>query len=395
MKKVFYMGLERIESRYTHQLEDWNRPVFEKRGLEFVPVYGSMPEGLTGKIVNGSVLDAHGRTHYALTQNAELIKLMQQGQVTANDVIFYEDMFTPGLESLPYIFAQTPIKYRPEVYVRCLAQTIDPDDFVNRTGMFQFMRRFEQLVDSFVDGILVASEEMVAHLRIAGFKADIYVTGLPYGKQEVLSRVTPQPWESRAKRVAFAARWDEEKQPHFFMDLIEEVHKYSPEIEFVLLSGSSELRSSDPTAVQRALALQETANFKIMTGLTKNQYYEELGKSRLLFNCALQDWVSNTVSEADTLGCQTLFPAYRSFPEVFANEEKHMYIPWSLSDAMAKLLELVTVKVQNVGKVSDYQDQTINRTIDVLDGRDTVVPSNKKTYRRRVAKAKYDYNDQR
>ena len=36
---------------------------------------------------------------------------------------------------------------------------------------------------------VVASEEFVAHLRIAGIKAPIYVTGLPYGKEEVMSRM--------------------------------------------------------------------------------------------------------------------------------------------------------------------------------------------------------------
>lgn len=386
--KVVYMGLERIEARYTHQLEDWNREAFSDRGVPFQPVYGSMPDCLQGKIVNGSVLDAHGRTYYSLTQNAQLISLLQQGEITSNDVVFYEDMFTPGLESLPYIFAQTPVKYRPRVFVRCLAQTIDPDDFVNRTGMFDFMRRFEQLVDSFVDGILVASEEMVAHLRIAGLKAPIYVTGLPFGKAEVLRRVpTIPPWCARPLRVAFAARWDDEKQPHFFMDLIEQA---APDIEFVLMSGGHSLRSSDESAVVRAYELTTRKNFRILTGLKKNEYYRELSNCRVLFNCALQDWVSNTVSEADTLGCQTLYPAYRSFPEVFANDERHLYLPWSLDDAGRKLDYLVNTYVQNVGMVSDYQNQTINRTIDVLTGE--AIASDPLTYRRNVAKAKYDPN---
>ena len=39
-----------------------------------------------------------------------------------------------------------------------------------------------QMVDAFVDGVICASEEMVAHLHIAGWKANKYVTGLPFGK---------------------------------------------------------------------------------------------------------------------------------------------------------------------------------------------------------------------
>ena len=64
----------------------------------------------------------------------------------------------------------------------------------------------------------------------------------------------------------------------------------------------------------------------------------------------------------------TLFPAYRSFPEVFANNPEQMYIPWSQEDAMRKLewqLEQ-SVPPRWVGNVSDYQDKTIDRTIDVF-----------------------------
>jgi hypothetical protein len=188
MDKLAYMGLEEYEARYSLQLTDWNERVFQRRGINYELIKGS--ELTTDKqIVTGSVLDAHGRTYYSVTQHANLIKMMKEGTLTKNSVIFYEDMFTPGIESLPYILEQVPKKYRPKVYVRCLAQSIDPDDFVNREGMAHWMRRYEQMVDEFVSGILVASEEMVAHLRIAGIKAPIYVTGLPFGKEEVRGRI--------------------------------------------------------------------------------------------------------------------------------------------------------------------------------------------------------------
>ena len=64
----------------------------------------------------------------------------------------------------------------------------------------------------------------------------------------------------------------------------------------------------------------------------------------------------------------TLFPAYRSFPEVFANNPEQLYIPWSQEDAMRKLewqLEQ-SVPPRWVGKVSDYQNETIDRTLDVF-----------------------------
>ena len=398
IRKLFYMGLESYEARYTLQLQEWNERVFKEHGIDYEIIKGEELDN-SKAIVTGSVLDAHGRSYYSLSQTMNLVQKMKNGEITSDDVIFYEDMFTPGLECLPYIMDQSPPEYRPKVYLRFLAQTTDPDDFLIREGMFDWMRRYEQMVDEFVDGICVASEEFVAHLRTAGFKKPIYVTGLPFGKSEVQERVpNTKPLNERTKRVGFAARWDDEKQPHFYMDLAEEYYKIDPNTEFAIFCGHPELKSSDQEYVDRALALQEgnTANFKIYTGLKKNDYYNLLADSQVLFNCALQDWVSNTVSEADTLGTLTLYPAYRSFPEVFANNGRHLYVPWSLEDAISKLENMFDdIQAHNLwgyslGKISDYQNGTIERTLKVLSGLGLEQQRDRQHYRRQVAKAKYD-----
>jgi hypothetical protein len=394
MRKLFYCGLESYTARYTYQLQDWNERVFKQREIEYECIVGA--ELTTDKkIVTGSVLDAHGRTYYSMTQMANLVQLMKEGKVTKDDVIFFEDMFTPGIESLPYIIQQVPKKFRPKVYVRCLAQSVDPDDFVNREGMAHWMRKFEQMVDEFADGILVASEEMVAHLRIAGMKAPIYVTGLPFGKEEVYNRVPYlKPITSREQRVAFAARWDDEKQPEFYMQLAQRFYKTRPEVEFAIFTGHPELKSNNKSHLEFLKYLQTsgTANIKVYEGLKKNDYYELLADSTVLFNCALQDWVSNTVSEADTFGTLTLYPAYRSFPEVFANNEKNMYLPWSVNDAANKLEAMFSrPATYETGAVSDWQNGTIDRTLDILMEVNDYKQWGRNTndYRKHVAKAKY------
>jgi len=406
MRKLFYMGLESYEARYTLQLQEWNERVFKEHGIDYEIIKGEELDD-SKAIVTGSVLDAHGRSYYSLSQTMNLVQKMKNGEITSDDVIFYEDMFTPGLECLPYIMDQSPPEYRPKVFLRFLAQTTDPDDFLIREGMFDWMRRYEQMVDEFVDGICVASEEFVAHLRTAGFKKPIYVTGLPFGKSEVLERVDNQrPLNERTKRVGFAARWDDEKQPHFYMDLAEEYYKIDPDVEFAIFCGHPELKSSDQEYVDRALALQggennsgwpdRKANFKIYTGLKKNDYYHLLADSQVLFNCALQDWVSNTVSEADTLGTLTLYPAYRSFPEVFANNGRHLYVPWSMEDCVGKLSNMFddintgNLSEYNLGKISDYQDGTIYRTLKVISGLGINEQRDRQHYRRKVAEKKYD-----
>jgi hypothetical protein len=308
-----------------------------------------------------------------MSQMMNLVQLMKNGEVTHEDVIYFEDMFQPGMESLPYILDQVSADQRPSVYVRCLAQSIDPDDFVHVWGMARWMGLYEQMVNEFVTGVLATNEEMVAHMRIAGWRAPIYnISGLAFGKSEVLERIgganNIQPFENRAMRVGFAARFDQEKQPGFFMDLIEMWHQQGPHpVEFAIYSGSA-LRSNNPEYITRARALESQGLLKIYDNITKNDYYSYLNNTRVLFNCALQDWVSNTVSEADTLGCNVLYPAYRSFPETFANDPNRLYVPWSIDDAYMKLRTLLEQPHHNMGLISDWNNGTIDRVVDILEG---------------------------
>ena len=366
------MGLESYEARYTLQLTEWNRRVFDRRGLDVVYVPGTTIDN-SQAISVGQVLDAHGRSYFGMSQMMNLVQMMRKGEVTSEDVIYFEDMFQPGIESLPYIFDQIPADQRPRVYVRCLAQSIDPDDFVHVWGMAKWMGLYEQMVNEFVTGVLATNEEMVAHMRIAGWSAPIYnISGLAFGKEEVLERIggtnNIRPFGERKRRVGFAARFDQEKQPDFFMDLIEMYGQLTAEpCEFAIFSGGP-LRSNNPTYLERARMYEQEGKLKIYDNLSKNQYYDLLNDTRVLFNCALQDWVSNTVSEADTLGCNVLYPAYRSFPETFSNDPNRLYVPWSIDDAYHKMQNLLRDPHHNMGLISDWNNGTIDRVIDIMEG---------------------------
>ena len=341
----------------------------------------------------GQVLDAHGRSYFGMSQMMNLVQMMRNGDVTSEDVIYFEDMFQPGIESLPYIMDQIPREMRPRVFVRCLAQAIDPDDFVHVWGMAKWMGLYEKMVCEFAT-VLATNEEMVAHMKIAGWEAPIYnISGLAFGKEEVLERIGGQqnikPFEQRTMRVGFAARWDQEKQPGFFMDLIDMWHSQGPyPVEFAIFQGGP-LRSNNQEFIDRARVLEREGKLKIYENLNKNDYYNLLNDTRVLFNCALQDWVSNTVSEADTLGCNVLYPAYRSFPETFADDPNRLYVPWSIDDAYVKLGLLLNEPHHNMGLISDWTNGTIDRCIDIMEGKGEQWLRMGNRYRDAVSQAKY------
>lgn len=389
MRKLWYMGLEPYEGRYTLQLEQWSEKAFKRRGLDYEIVRGDTLDN-SKAIVTGQVLDAHGRSYYSLTQMANLVQKMKYGEVNGADVIFFEDMFTPGIEALPYIMDQC-VGQRPDVYVRCLAQTIDPDDFLHVWHMDDWMRKYEEMLLPWVQ-VLASNEEMVAHMKLAGWNVPIHnIAGLAFDKEEVQSRVSNIPaFDSRPMRVAFAARFDREKQPHWFMDFIEEWFGTpgTPEVEFAVLSGNF-LRSNDETSLERARKMEKRGQLKIYENLSKNQYYEYLSNSRVLFNCALQDWTSNTASEADALGTNCLYPAYRSFPETFANDPDLLYIPWSMDDARSKLQKLLVAPHPRLGMLSDWTSETIDRCIDIMSDQENKYWRNYGNYREHIPVAKY------
>ena len=407
MRKLWYMGLEPYKARYTLQLQEWNRAVFVSRGYQWEIVPGETL-GNDQAIVTGQVLDAHGRTYFGMSQMMNLVKSMKAGEVTSEDVVLFEDMFQPGIESLPYIMQQCDPAMRPKIAVRCLAQTIDPDDFVHVWGMQKWMGLYEKMVDSFADIILASNEEMVMHMKVAGWEnKNIYnISGLAFGKEEVRGRVPGElkPFNQRAYRVGFAARWDQEKQPDFYMDLIELYHDRKneypqdtftsidyayPDVEFAIYSGAK-LRSNNDSYMKRTRDLERRGLLTIYEDLEKNEYYELLNDTRVLFNCALQDWVSNTVSEADTLGANVLYPAYRSFPETFANDYTRLYVPWSLENALDKLIPLIRWENPNMGKISDWTDGTIGRICEILEGKGECWLRNSTDYRKHTHESKYE-----
>ena len=381
------MGLEPYEGRYTLQLEEWSRRAFARRDISWVNVPGKTIDN-TKAISVGQVLDAHGRSYFAMSQMMNLVQMMREGDVTGEDVVFFEDMFQPGMESLPYIMDQIPAEQRPKVWIRCLAQAIDPDDFVHVWGMSKWMSLYEEMCNEFVTGVLASNEEMVANMKIANWKAPIYnISGLAFDKVEVQERVgNIKPFDQRANRVVFAARWDQEKQPDFYMDLAEQYP--GKKVEFAIVQGGP-LRSNNPKYIKRARELEAKGVLKIYENQKKNEYYNILNDSRVLFNCALQDWTSNTVSEADALGANVLFPAYRSFPEIFANDHTRLYVPWSIEDAKNKLKTLLEHPHPYIGKISDWTNCTIDRCIDIMQGNGEQWNRNDNRYRDEVAKRKY------
>jgi hypothetical protein len=95
-----------------------------------------------------------------------------------------------------------------------------------------------------------------------------------------------------------------------------------------------------PGVIEEMNALaQRQPRFKLLSNLTKEEYYTELATAKIQFNSSLQDYVSWTVLESTAFGCDVVFPNFRSFPEFIPAHQ--MYQPFQVQDAVNTLMNCI------------------------------------------------------
>lgn len=332
-KKLFYFGLEPLKARYTYQLcKEWMPATFEPYSdkLEFVEIEGEFDPDQEIKV--GAVLDAIGRGKYSLTQCNNFLKLIYDGCVRDGDIIYLQDYWTPGLDAIWYALDLYGINVK--VYAMLHAQSVDEYDFTY--PMRNWMRHYELGLDKRLSGIFVGSTVHKEQLRAAGFISPIHVVSLPIHKEATLNKLPmykPERYASKQNVIVYSSRLDKEKNPFFMMKVAKEFLQNNPTWEWHVTTSGKEFRSmvSGVVKAMKELASQQP-RFKLLNGLSKEEYYNELATCRIQFNTSLQDYVSWTVIEATAFGADIVYPRFRSFPE-FVNESR-MYKPFDWQDAI-------------------------------------------------------------
>ena len=330
MRKLFYFGLEPLKARYTYQLsKEWMPATFEPYAneLEFIDVEGEFDPDQQIKI--GAVLDAVGRGKFAMSQCANFLDMLNRDEVKDGDIIFLQDYWHPGIESILYAIDLYGIDLK--IYSMLHAQSVDEYDFTY--PMRNWMRGFELGLDKRMTGIFIGSTVHKEQLREAGFTAPIHVVSLPIHKQATLAKLPGYNSLDKKDVVVYSSRLDKEKNPFFMMEVAKEFLKQKPDFEWHVTTSGKEFRSMLPGAIDALNKLaEEEPRFKLLNGITKEEYYTELATCKIQFNSALQDYVSWTVIEATAFGADIVYPNFRSFPE-FVDSDR-MYKPFDVQSAI-------------------------------------------------------------
>jgi hypothetical protein len=335
MKNLIYVPLEKYLSRYTEYLSGVDGMFHQavKDADTDVGITLVQPDDRLREIKQGVVLDTVGRAKWCFQQTTTLLEMIHDGRITSDSVIYIEDFWHPGWETLPY--ACDLMGIRPKVYCLLHAQSVDPHDFTY--PMHYWMRDAERSWATWLTGIFCsdpALKDLVVNGGIAPAEK-VHATGMIMRWRTLVDKFQPSAHQS-APTVVFASRFDKEKNPEFFLELAYRGIRYDdiiPEdVQFVICSG----RPIGDEWNRRA----KQAGVLVLDHLSKTEYLSTLAGAQVLFNCADQDFVSYAVLDGLAMGCQPLLPEYLTFPGVVHYDDDYLYCKGDMESALAHLSRL-------------------------------------------------------
>jgi hypothetical protein len=146
-----------------------------------------------------------------MSQCANFLDMLNKDIVKDGDIVFLQDFWTPGIESLFYaldLYGYKNIKF----YARNWAQSSDEYDFT--FDMRKWMRHYELGLDARLSGMFVGSTLHRDLLRQDGYTCPIHVVSMPVSEEEIRSKVPnwkEKASESKKNVLCFHLDWIKKK----------------------------------------------------------------------------------------------------------------------------------------------------------------------------------------
>jgi hypothetical protein len=298
---IFLVDLESVETRYTGQWKARVPSLLRKAGHEVHIISG--PSDIPSATTPGAFLNFGGTNIYKASQVEQLGRLFCAGSVKAGDHFIFTDAWHPGIINLKYMseLLQIPVTTHGLWH----AGSYDPQDFLGRlVGKKPWVRHAEKSFFHAFDHNYFATDfhirMFVDNLLEDGFKSEnpwyeldfedylsskkIVRTGWPMEYMDS----TLQMYKGMKKRdlILFPHRIAPEKQVEIFRDLKEQL----PQYEFVVCQDQQ---------------------------LTKNEYHNLLGESKIVFSANLQETLGISCYEGAIVDAIPMVPDRLSYTEMY------------------------------------------------------------------------------
>ncbi len=286
---LYYLPIEKLNIRYTEHLHNDIVSFLDSKPIDYITL---SPEIEQYDIRVGSFLDAGFTSRFKMLQLEMLANYYSKHSITSDDVIFFSDLWFPGIEIIPYMnfFFRVKPKIRGIIHAGSFTDT----DFCRR--MERWAKSFEEIVFDITDKIFVGSEfiknQIIERRYVDANK--IIVTGLPLDstiRKEVAKDSIQALLNSKEDIVVFNGRNVAEKQPDLFNSL-----------KFRLANKGIKFVNTQ------------------LEGFSKEEYYNILKKAKVVVSFALQENFGFGINEAVMFGCIPVLPNRLVYPEFYGSD---------------------------------------------------------------------------
>ena len=306
---VYVVDLEAVETRYTAQWKTHLPETLKERGINVQVISG--PEDIPRATTPGAFLNFGGTNIYKSRQVESISRLFCSGAVSPGDHFLFTDAWHPGIINLKYMseLLQIPVT----IHALWHAGSYDPQDFLGRLiGAATWVRDAEKSFFGAIDHNYFATDfhiDMFA-VNLLGYDRNIN-NFAGTGKKDTYSHTlskkiirsgwpmeylenTLAPYKGMTKRdlILFPHRIAPEKQVDIFRDLKEHL----PQYEFVVCQDQE---------------------------LSKNEYHNLLGESKLVFSANLQETLGISCYEGALVDAIPMVPDRLSYKEMYFDTFKY------------------------------------------------------------------------
>ena len=305
---IFLIDLEAVDTRYTGQWKTHVPSLLRKAGHNVQIISG--PADIPTATTPGAFLNFGGTNIYKSAQVEQMGRLFCSGSVQPGDHFLFTDAWHPGIINLKYMSELLGIS----VVTHGLwhAGSYDPQDFLGRlVGAKPWVRNAEKSFFHAFDHNYFATE---FHIRM--FVTNLlndYPTENPWLEEDLADIIAGEDprfvrtgwpmeymedtltmYKNMPKRdlILFPHRIAPEKQVEIFRDLAEHL----PQYEFVVCQDQQ---------------------------LTKNEYHNLLGESKMVFSANLQETLGISCYEGAVVDAIPMVPDRLSYTEMYYDTFKY------------------------------------------------------------------------
>jgi glycosyltransferase involved in cell wall biosynthesis len=352
MAKVFLVDLEAVETRYTGEWKTHLPALLRRHGHDVQVISGL--EDIPKATTPGAFLNFGGTNIYKASQVEKMGRLFCEGKVKAGDHFIFTDAWHPGVVNLKYMseLLEIPVK----IHGLWHAGSYDEQDFLGRLiGPARWVRHAEKSFYHCFDHNYFASE---FHVKM--FFDELLHDGVPFDNpwydedwRDVYTdndrKIVRSGWpmeymedtllmyKNMPKRdlILFPHRLAPEKQVEIFMDLKERL----PQYEFVICQERQ---------------------------LTKNEYHNLLGESKLVFSANLQETLGISWYEGALVNAIPMVPDRLSYSEMALDEFKYPS-DWTVNFSAYNIhREKVVRQIMNYMENYEKYLPGLNKQVDLL-----------------------------